>query len=65
MRAPARSGALITADFALEQGRDLLVLAAGRRGERGAGTAALAEQGAPVVESAADIARAWRGWVPE
>jgi DNA processing protein len=64
-QAPAHSGALITADFALEQGRDLMVLAAGLRGERGAGTAALAEEGAAVVESAADIARAWRGWENE
>ncbi len=60
-QAPARSGALITADFALEQGRDLLVLEAGLAGERGAGGAALAEQGARAVRGVADLGEAWRG----
>jgi DNA processing protein len=54
-QAPAHSGALITADFALEQGRDLLVHRSGLRGKAGAGTAHLAEEGAPVVQDAQDV----------
>lgn len=55
VQAPAHSGALITADFALEQGRDLLVHADGLRGPAGAGTAHLAEEGAPVVRHGSEI----------
>jgi DNA processing protein len=62
VQAPARSGALITADYALEQGRELVVHRAGMVGERGAGSRRLAEQGAAVIESAADILGDW-GWV--
>ena len=62
VEAPQRSGALISAGFALEQGRELWIASAGevqtpqfdRRG-----TAKLAEDGAPVVHSASDIMRAW------
>jgi DNA processing protein len=61
VQAPARSGALITADYALEQGRELVVHRAGLRGERGAGTRMLAEQGAEVVDAASDILKGW-GW---
>ncbi len=49
VQAPARSGALYTADFALEQGREVSVHEAGLEGLRGKGTALLAEQGAPVI----------------
>jgi DNA processing protein len=56
VEAPAKSGALITARFALEQGRDLWVAAAGLASE---GAARLAEDGAGIVYSAADIARDW------
>jgi DNA processing protein len=56
IEAPAKSGALITARLALEQGRDLWVaetaLASG-------GAAQLAEDGAGIVYSASDIAREW------
>ena len=55
VQAPARSGALYTADFALEQGRDLMVHADGLRGTAGAGTAHLAEEGAPVVTGADEV----------
>lgn len=55
VQAPARSGALITADFALEQGRDVVVHEAGLWGMAGEGTAALAESGARVVRGAADV----------
>ena len=46
VQAPEHSGALFTADYALEQGRDLYVHAAGVAGTAGAGTRRLAESGA-------------------
>lgn len=49
VEAPERSGALITAQFALDQGRDVYVHAAGCQGQAGIGTAILAENGARVV----------------
>jgi DNA processing protein len=54
--APARSGALITARFARDQGRDLWVAEAGLSSE---GAALLAEGGAGIVYSASDILREW------
>jgi DNA processing protein len=62
VQAPLRSGALITAEYALEQGRELVVHRAGTAGERGAGSRSLAEQGAAIVEGAADILGDW-GWL--
>ncbi|MDR2747192.1 MAG: DNA-processing protein DprA [Treponema sp.] len=56
VEAPAKSGALITARFALEQGRDLWVSAAGAAS---GGAAALVEDGAGIVYSAFDITRDW------
>jgi DNA processing protein len=61
VQAPERSGALITADFALEQGRDLYVHADGLYGAVGAGTAALMEDGAPAIQAAADLLTAQPG----
>lgn len=55
VEAPARSGALFTADFALEEGRDLMVHAAGLGETVGAGTALLAGEGAPVVTGGDDV----------
>jgi DNA processing protein len=55
IQAPVRSGALITADYALEQDRELLVHAVGLCGAAGAGTRDLWQQGATVVRSAADV----------
>ena len=55
VQAPARSGALYTADFALEQGRDVSVHEAGIQGVRGRGTANLAEQGAQVISRLKDL----------
>ncbi len=55
VQAPFRSGALITADHALDEGREVLVHGHGFRGERGAGTRALAGEGAPVVLSARHV----------
>jgi DNA processing protein len=59
VEAPVKSGALITAQFALEQGRDLWVASAGAVSPRGAGTAKLAEEGAAVIKSAAGILSEW------
>ena len=61
VEAPEGSGALYTADFALEQGRDLYVHAAGLAGSTGAGTRRLAEAGATVIRSAAGLFADW-GW---
>jgi DNA processing protein len=57
--APESSGALITASFALEQGRDLVVARAGVSSPRGRGGARLAEEGAVVIDSAAGILEEW------
>ena len=62
IQAPARSGALITADYALEQGRELMVHRVGTTGERGAGSRRWAEQGAALIDCAADIVDDW-GWL--
>ena len=59
IQAPEGSGALITADYALEQGRELVVHADGLEGPAGAGTRKLLEEGAEVVRSAADILAGW------
>ncbi|MDR2135048.1 MAG: DNA-processing protein DprA [Treponema sp.] len=56
VEAPAASGALITARFALEHGRDLWVSSAGLGA---GGTARLAEEGAKIISSASDIVREW------
>ncbi len=59
VQAPAKSGALITADFALDQGRDLFVHRHGLEGPRSAGTAGLALDGAMIVGCANDILSEW------
>jgi DNA processing protein len=53
---------LITADYALEQGRELVVHRVGTSGERGEGCRRLAQQGAEIIESADDILADW-GWL--
>ena len=50
-----KSGALSTADAALEQGRDVLAIPGNADSERSAGTNALLKQGAKLVTSAADV----------
>jgi DNA processing protein len=60
VQAPARSGALATADFGLDQGRDVVVHRAGLDGERGAGTRNLALEGAPVIGEAGDLLAMWK-----
>jgi len=59
VEAPERSGALFTADYALDQGRDLWVHASGLQGSTGAGTRHLAESGAPAIRGASEILRSW------
>jgi DNA processing protein len=63
VEAPARSGALHTARFALEQGRDLFVASAGVSSPEaavlGAGTRRLAEEGCPVIDAAAEVLADW------
>jgi DNA processing protein len=60
VEAPANSGALITARFALEQNRDLWVASAGAvSSPSGAGTARLAGEGAKIIRTASDILDEW------
>ncbi len=60
VEAPARSGALITADFALEQGRDLYVVEATAGSARGGGTDRLREDGALSIRNACEVVSDWR-----
>jgi len=64
VQAPARSGALITADYALDHGRDLFVHSVGVNGAAGAGSSDLAADGALIIDSARDIYAEW-GIEPE
>ena len=59
VEAPEKSGALITADFALSQGRDLLVHRECVAGATGRGAARLADEGARKITCAADIVADW------
>ncbi len=59
VQAPGRSGALITADYALEQGRDVFVHQVGLAGLIGRGTARLRACGAPVIRGVADVISYW------
>jgi predicted Rossmann fold nucleotide-binding protein DprA/Smf involved in DNA uptake len=61
VEAPEHSGALITADYALEQGRDLLVHGVSEESPRGAGARALVDDGAEMIRGLGDITG---GWVP-
>ena len=62
VEAPKKSGALITAAFALEQGKDLWVASCGVR-EDGKfdkkGTVKLAQDGAEIINSACDVLYKW------
>jgi DNA processing protein len=59
VEAPAVSGALITAEHALSEGRDVWVHGACAKGPRNAGADRLAEAGAPVLSGARDLLRDW------
>ena len=65
VEAPEKSGALITAQFALDQGRDLWVDNCGVKSPIGVGTARLAEDGAAVISSADEILAEWNITKPE
>jgi DNA processing protein len=79
VEAPQKSGALITAGFALDQNRDLWTASSGveqipseqRKQEKRfgffdkRGTSKLAEDGAVIINTASDILEAWNIQVPE
>jgi len=64
VEAPEKSGALITAEFALSEGRDVYVHGACVGKPRNEGADALSLQGAKKIRSAADIFADW-GWPVE
>lgn len=55
VQAPEKSGALITAQYALDHGREVFVCAEGLNGERGFGTKNLANSGAFVIKNSKQI----------
>ena len=55
VQAPASSGALYTADFALDQGRDVYVHQAGLQGASSNGTRSLYEAGATLIKDFSDL----------
>jgi len=59
VQAPKKSGALITANFALDQSRDLYVSSAGLEGSISEGTKNLELQGAPIVNHSSDVLNDW------
>lgn len=64
VEAPGASGALITAAFALEEGRDVYAAAACLGGPRSAGSDALAADGAMTPETFDDIMADWLAGPP-
>jgi DNA processing protein len=69
VEAPRMSGALITAGYALEQGKDIWVASAGASSENSAlcdrrGSAGLVQDGAGIIASASDILKEWN-WETE
>ncbi len=59
IEAPLGSGALITASFALEEGRDVFVAQAGAGGSKSAGSDKLVSEGARLVTGFCDISSDW------
>ena len=59
VEAPRKSGALITAEFALEEGRDVLVSASCLDSPRSEGCARLRYEGAPAVLDLSRLAEEW------
>jgi len=62
VEAPKKSGSLITADQALEQGKDVFAIPGGLRAAQSAGTNHLIKQGASCVTESSDVLLAL-GWV--
>lgn len=60
VEAPKKSGALITADFALEQGRDVYVCSRVLHSIQNEGGKNLAEQGAPAITGIKDVLSDWQ-----
>lgn len=67
IQAPERSGALITADFAAEQGREVFIHETGLVSGDGSGGLALCRDGAPCFSSPVELVRemGWEVPVPE
>ncbi len=59
VEAPEKSGALITADYALEQGRDLFMHTIAAESPAGKGAQKYIEDGAVLIRGAADILHIW------
>jgi DNA processing protein len=59
VEAPERSGALITADYALDQGRDLFVHRVAETSPRGVGARGLLADGAIGIAGIADVMQEW------
>jgi DNA processing protein len=59
VEAPAKSGALITAEHALDEGRDVWVAADCLGGQRSAGIDRLAAEGAPSLHEAGELLADW------
>jgi DNA processing protein len=55
VQAPSRSGSLITADYALDQGREIFVHAEGLNNTSGRGTEELVKSGAAVISNYKDV----------
>lgn len=55
IEAPRRSGALITADFALEQGREVFAMPGNISSTKNSGTHALIKEGAKLIDGVSDI----------
>ncbi|NNM55253.1 MAG: DNA-protecting protein DprA [Spirochaetales bacterium] len=60
VEAPSHSGALITVDFSLDQGRDVMVHRVGLTSSRGDGGRRLVEEGAPVIENGHQVVQMWK-----
>ena len=65
VEAPARSGTLITADFALEQGRDVFAVPGNASVRSCAGSNRLLKEGAALVETGWDVMSQYRELFPD